>query len=470
MKKREIFSRRLVIEYGFILLLLFFSFIVIYVGINIFSLSGALFVQSSSTIAPSMIVVFDIFDVGGTNFSMIGTQDFGAVMNVSLVKGGSVLFFSGIMNMSADSDPSDGVTNLSKYVNMTSTSVSVDSVHLPNFNRSARITFSGLSFVSPRILLDGSLCSSSICSVESYSGGSLIFNVSHFTMYSVEEGVEGGGTMGTGGQVTGGGSSAVVSKSFTVMNVSKDAYVVKQGNSTRGEFIVRNDAPEPKTYSISSSLPGMIFFDESEVTILPGDSHTFSFMILAQEYASPTIYSAKIKVDDGVQSQEFSILIIVQERQPLFDVLVKTEDGVRDFNQEMGKIPINIFIQNMGDSYLLDVLLKIQITDMTGLLITEQIESVAIDKTLSLARGIPIPKNVPQGEYIIVVTATYEGKEAVGGILIRLYSEQLSHLETPLNIIEYGVKEWKFVVIVIVFFIFALLFFMVMIRQNVKKT
>lgn len=464
MVKQNFFSGRAFLDYFFMLLLFVISFIVFYAGFNIFSLSGALAVQSSSIISPSLVVIFGGFDSGGTNFSMIGTQDLGAVPNVTLVKSGSALFFPGIINMSADSNTIDKIINLSAYINMTSTSVSVDSVRLPNFNRSAHITFSGLSFVSPRLLMDGSLCPSTICTNESYSGGNFSFNVAHFTTYSVEEGAV---TQVPPVVQISGGLPSVVLKFFTILDTPKVPYVVKQGAVVRGEFVIRNDASKPKLYSVSTSLPGILFFDESDVTILPGEYRTIAFTMVAQEYMSPTIYSAKIRVDDGSLVQEFTVLINVQERQPLFDVSVTTKDDSREFNQGAEKIPINISIKNLGDSYLLDVLLKIQFMDMNGAVLSEQTESVAIDKTIQIIRDVSIPKNVSPEEYIIAVTVTYEGKEAVGGVLVRIVPRSV--LEAAAEVKKYGVKEWALLASAILFFTLLLGYVTILARRNGKR-
>ena len=472
MVRKNSFFGRAFLDYCFIFLLLFISFVVVYAGVNIFSLSGALAVQSSSTISPSLVVIFDGFDSGGTNFSLIGTQDLDAVPNVSLVKGASSLFFHGVVNMSADGNSSDRVANLSAYINITNTSISLDSVHLPNLNRSARITFRGLSFVNPVILLDGSSCPSTVCTTESYSGGNFTFNVSHFTTYSVVEGSEVQAPQSVGG---GGGSSAVVQKSFTVMNVSKIPYVVKQGGFSRGEFTILNTMTESRKYSLSTSLPGILFFDESDVVLLPGESHTFAFTMVAQEYASPAVYSAKVKVDDGFQFQEFSLLITVQERLPLFDVSVATSDDFREYILGVEKIPINISLQNLGDSYLLDVFLKVQLMDTTGVVLSEQTESVAVNKLLSVTRNVFVPKDLLPEEYIVVVTATYEGRDAVGGVLIRIVSSSESETRVTtfvgkaIGLSDFGVKEWVLVVMGVIFFIVSFIFFVVIVRRNVHS-
>jgi hypothetical protein len=64
---------------------------------------------------------------------------------------------------------------------------SLSSTQLPEFNKSANITIYNTNFTSPRIMVDGSECPSTTCTIINSSGGQVLFNVTHFTNYSIEE-------------------------------------------------------------------------------------------------------------------------------------------------------------------------------------------------------------------------------------------------------------------------------------------
>ena len=70
--------------------------------------------------------------------------------------------------------------------------VDVDSNSLhSSFNSSATITLYNINdLVYPVILIDGVMCSPSVCSVTSYSNGNLTFTVTHFTNYTAAEGTQ----------------------------------------------------------------------------------------------------------------------------------------------------------------------------------------------------------------------------------------------------------------------------------------
>ena len=80
-----------------------------------------------------------------------------------------------------------GALDLNSLIEVSYNRIFIDSTLAPNLNKSATLQLYDLTFTNPRILRDGQPCPATICTIESYSGGVLIFNVTQFTVYSVEE-------------------------------------------------------------------------------------------------------------------------------------------------------------------------------------------------------------------------------------------------------------------------------------------
>ncbi len=99
---------------------------------------------------------------------------------------GKIVFNENI-NLTNDETPLDNFLDIDSNSNISSNFVEINSTALPNFNKSATIYLYGLTFSDPRILRDGVVCDSPICTEVNYSGGTFIFNVSSFTYYSAEE-------------------------------------------------------------------------------------------------------------------------------------------------------------------------------------------------------------------------------------------------------------------------------------------
>jgi len=78
--------------------------------------------------------------------------------------------------------------DLDSNIRIINNSIFVNSTALPEFNKSAVLALYNLSFVNPIILKDGVECPPVICRIIGYINGTIIFNVSHFTTYSISEG------------------------------------------------------------------------------------------------------------------------------------------------------------------------------------------------------------------------------------------------------------------------------------------
>ncbi|MBU0980547.1 MAG: hypothetical protein KJ709_07090 [Nanoarchaeota archaeon] len=78
--------------------------------------------------------------------------------------------------------------NIDYNIRFTNNSVFVDSIAVPELNTSATLTLFNQTVTNPTIMRDGETCPGDICQIISYINGTVIFNVTHFTTYSVEEG------------------------------------------------------------------------------------------------------------------------------------------------------------------------------------------------------------------------------------------------------------------------------------------
>jgi hypothetical protein len=92
----------------------------------------------------------------------------------------------GLINFSNNIDLTN-FTDLDSFINITNNKITIESDNISVLNTSATLTLYNLSFTTPRLLKDGTVCDSSICTQIQYTGGNLVFNVTHFTSYSAEE-------------------------------------------------------------------------------------------------------------------------------------------------------------------------------------------------------------------------------------------------------------------------------------------
>ncbi|KKL83812.1 hypothetical protein LCGC14_1970980, partial [marine sediment metagenome] len=91
------------------------------------------------------------------------------------------------VNLSAGVTETTNVSDIDSNVNISLNKVFVDSVNYLSLNKSVKITLKNLKFTNPQILADGVPCEGISCWEVSYTDGTLTFNASHFTTYSVRE-------------------------------------------------------------------------------------------------------------------------------------------------------------------------------------------------------------------------------------------------------------------------------------------
>jgi|APSaa5957512576_1039674.scaffolds.fasta_scaffold01335_13 hypothetical protein len=118
------------------------------------------------------------WNASSTDFSFFSDEELASLSGVVLANDyGSISFLENISIL--------GDLNLSGNLVISNNSIFVNSTALPEFNKSAELRFYGLGFDTPRILRDGVLFDGNL----SYnsSSGLLVFNVTGFSEYTVEE-------------------------------------------------------------------------------------------------------------------------------------------------------------------------------------------------------------------------------------------------------------------------------------------
>jgi len=113
-----------------------------------------------------------------TNFSDFSDEELANLSGVIFINDyGSISFLDNISIL--------GDMILDGNIIVSDNLIFVNSSALPEFNSVAELTLRGLGFTVPRILRDGVVCDD--CAIVGYSNGTLVFNVSGFSEYVVEE-------------------------------------------------------------------------------------------------------------------------------------------------------------------------------------------------------------------------------------------------------------------------------------------
>ena len=362
--------------------------------------------------------------------------------------------FNQAINLSSNSLGNE--LNLSQYVNISNNRIELNSTVLTGFNVLSTLTLLNLSFSNPRILRNGEVCSSSICTQQSYSGGNLIFNVTGFSIYSAEEiPVAGGDTGGSGG--SGRGSSRAI-QSLETISINKDQIKLslKQGENKQEMITITNKYSKKINVLVSAEkIEEFVKIDEPSFELDSGETKTIILDFLAREDAVTDLHIGKIIVSAESIKKEILTAIEVESKKSLFDVNLEINEHFSEVApEEELLLQVKIFnIKRTGRA--VDVEVEYQIIDLEENIIVKESETIAVEFQTSFVKEFKIPASIKGGKYIIYVKTTYENEVASASAFFSVKNKLI-------------VTNERFFIFIISLLIILILIVLIEIR-NIKK-
>ncbi|HLD97807.1 MAG TPA: hypothetical protein VI815_00615 [Candidatus Nanoarchaeia archaeon] len=345
-----------------------------------------------------------------TYYQTLGIQYMQNITNLTFENPnyGRIVFNSPI-NISRD------IEILDDYTNIGSKSVYINSNYLSEFNSSATIFIYSLTFSNPRVSMDGEVCPSTICAIESYSGGILRFNVSHFTTYSVEETPGATQTVTTTGGSSGGGGGGSSVQNYNnnlVLSSNNLKVSLKQGETKREEITIKNQgATRVGIILFSKELDNFIKISERDLNLAPGEEKTVYFDFIAAENSIPNLYIGSIVIKGTGIERKIPLAIQVNSKKSLFDV--KIEIPKKFISVEPGdEVLATIKIFNLGEISKVDAKINYFIKDSEGRIIVSDEETIAVETQASFVKELKLPEDINLGDYIFEIETTYNNEIA----------------------------------------------------------
>ncbi len=330
--------------------------------------------------------------------------------------------FNQATNVTNDSNFSHNIVDLDSYTNISLNRIELNSVYLPNFNKKSTLSLYGLSFSDPRILKDGVVCSSTICTEVSYSAGIFVFNVTEFSVYSAEETTS---TTGTGGATSsgGGGGSATPVQDFSI-DKNTISVSLKQREIITEKVTIKNTGTQKRSFKISTSrIEDFLTLNEKSFELSPGESKTISLDFITRQTTAPDLYLGKIVITSDNSKKEILIAIDVSSKKALFDVRVEIPEQFLEVNP--GKeIFANIQIFNLGEIGRVDTEIFHIIKDIDGNIISMEDETIAVETQTSFVKEIKIPASMKSGDYILQVRTKYNNETASSSAWFSVVSKE----------------------------------------------
>ena len=299
------------------------------------------------------------------------------------------------------------LTNLDSYVNISNNRIELDSSNLTNLNTSARLTLRDLSFSDPRPLIDGVVCSSTICTEVSYFANTFVFDVNHFTIYSAgETPVTTTPAVSSGGS---GGGSVAITPNF-ILNVDEIEEKVSLGEVKFDSFTIKNNNSVSRTYKIKvESLEGIVSLDAENITIEPGQTGNMGFRIASIEEVGT--YIGKIIVSSGSTSKEILISIDVNKEKTIFDIVLTIPPSMKTIviDQDL-QFMVNLL--QIGLEQNMDVTLNYMVSDFDGNVFLTESETIAVNGEKLLDKSLGTLE-IPEGKYVLSIELIYPNDIAV---------------------------------------------------------
>lgn len=363
----------------------------------------------------SYLIIYDEFrgiDRGDSiDFDSFSYEQIQSLSGIVLEKiGDGRIEFDGVINVTADGNSEDSITNIDSFVHISQNHIELNPNGLPNFNVSAKLELYGLDFDNPRILRDGSVCGD--CVKNYFAGGNLSFNVSGFSTYSAEETLNNGdGSDDSENSGEGGGSDGENSNG-NLFDVSKSQIDIslKQGERKNESVEIRNADNKKLNFKLSSDISGdMIRFSETSFSLNPDEVKIINIEFIALEDKEPDLYLGEILVNSDGDTKKILVSFEIESEEILFDVKIDILD--KYLKVRPGEdLFATIIILNLGAEGEVDTNVTYHIRDEEDNLILESQELVNVGSQSSLSKKFRIPGDAKLGKHVLYVSVEYDGK------------------------------------------------------------
>ena len=283
----------------------------------------------------AIIVIYETFrgDKRGnsTDFDSLIDEELENLSNMTLehIDYGKILWNQAV-NITSDTNANDRITTLDYNVTIGDSFIFVNETELPNLDKQATLWFYDLAFTNPRILKDGVVCPSSICTNQNYANGIFSVDVSSFTNYSLEETP----TALITPEEPGDGRRYIINyiprveeKDFS-LSKNNIRVSLKQGETKEEYLEIANIAD--KKLDITIDIIGIEEFVEiTEKEFVLESSKTITLNFITTNETLPGVYMGKILVKTDDINREVLVRIDVISAEPLFKIevpeILKTE-------------------------------------------------------------------------------------------------------------------------------------------------
>ena len=398
--------------------------------------------------------ISNVSDTSSIDLNILNKSDQVNISNI-IIEIPTVGKISFIENISIISDIS-----LDDYINIDENLISIDSNNLPTFNKSATLELYSLTFTNPKVLKDGSDCPSTICKINSYSGGNLNFNVTHFTEYSAAEiptsSVSPSSSSGGGG---GGSNTKIEINNIDIKN--EEIKIKLKLDEAKSDFLViENKGKRDITLTLTIDPKiDFLFIEDSlnkkKIDLLAYETKSIELSAhsLKDNNVKEGIYVSKLIIEGSNFKTIIPIVVEVGSSGPiLFDIELNIPKEYL-YVKQGGRLITNIKLFNLGITGIINAKIDYEIVDLDGNVILKDSEIQGVETQFQKIKEFVLPQEMKDGKYVISAKVTYQDgtKERVSTATFFFNVGEKSASPLKINIDIY-------MIIIFILFIIAIIF------------
>ncbi|MFA6049053.1 MAG: helicase HerA-like domain-containing protein [Candidatus Micrarchaeia archaeon] len=178
--------------------------------------------------------------------------------------------------------------------------------------------------------------------------------------------------------------------------------------ATQASVHVRNSKNEVSTIyaRATGSIADFVQFDKQSVTLSPGEESDFKMVVRVPAGERAGSYNGAIELtqDNATASVPMQVRVL-ESKERLIDLKIQPLSEVVAPGRTLRN---EVSIYNLGESKRIDATLKIQVVNPSSETVLQEIEDqILVETTISKIISIEIPKDAPDGKYVLRAIASY---------------------------------------------------------------
>ena len=301
--------------------------------------------------------------------------------------------------------------------NASSTTYSIESYHLSSVGGNGTSSTYSEESTSGFQQGDGNFSSST------YTGGSVWFPLipdEEESSDSPSPSPSSSSPSGSGGS-SGGGSIATIVSQIPNLKIIPDSFglTTTAGTTISAKLSLENTGAEILNIKINTAnLDNIVFFENSEFSILPGEQKTLEFKLISP--SEPGILTGKIVLNSAGRKTEIPFALNINSEFSLFDVSIELAQKVVSEGQNLlGQITL---IQ-AGLQEEQDVRIEYSVKDFEGNTYLAKSETIAVFREKTFEYEFETSE-LPQGDYVVGVEVIYPGGVATASHQFKIVNKK----------------------------------------------